>query len=170
MINLGNKKVSKMLIGSNVIYQDSDGWIPLTLPNGVTGLVLFRDNENGTAGLVGSLEFTTTATTYGYMSPGHLVLTPPHGYYFMDTKWLIDSENTNKMTVYGSRSDGGTPIMYTDAYLQFSEGNIYFSQISNDQSVSGKLLVLASFNQVNTTSSNNAGEGALPAIVNIKRV
>ena len=140
MINLGGKKVAKMLVGSSVIYQDSDGWIPLELPDGVSGLVLFRDNEDGTAGLIGSLEFTTVSTTYGIYAQGHLVLTPPHGYYFMDTNWVDDTENKNKMRVYGSRSNGGTPIMYTDAHLQFSEGNIYFSQIVNNQNIDGKIF------------------------------
>ncbi|NLR08654.1 MULTISPECIES: hypothetical protein [Lactobacillaceae] len=169
-MQVGNSKVKKILVGDKVIYRDSDGWIPLELPDGVNGVILFRDKGDNTAELTGTLGFATTSQTYTTYSPGHLVLTPPQGYQFVDTDWKTDTENKSKMRVYGSRSTGGQAIMYTDATLQFSEGNISFSQIYNSQNVNGAHLILASFNRINTNYLANAEEDALPAIVNIKRV
>lgn len=168
-MQVGNSRVKKIMMGDKVVYQDSDGWIPLELPDGVNGLVFFKDYGDGTAGLTGSLGFATTAKMYTTFSPGHLILTPPQGYCFLDTKWRTDTENVDKMMVYGSRSDGGAPIMYTSAWLQFSEGNISISQLMNGQNVDGKLLILVSFNRINTDLENVEGN-ALPAVVNIKRV
>lgn len=169
-MQIGNSKVKRILVGDKVVYRDSDGWIPLELPDGVNGLVLFRDKGDGTAELTGSLEFSTTAKIYTTFSPGHLILTPPQGYQFTETNWRVDTENKDKMCIYHSRSDSGVPVMFGDAYLQFSDGNVSFSQVVNGDNVNGTQLVLVSFNQANTSTPVTAEDGALPAIINIERV
>lgn len=77
MIEIGDSKVKDMRVGESVIYRDSDGWIPLTLPDSVTGFVMFKDNGNGQGLLTGSVNFKTSQTNIP-------VLNPPAGYEFTD--------------------------------------------------------------------------------------
>lgn len=83
-IEVGDKKVKKIMVGEKVIYRDSDGWIPLKLPDSaMDGLVLFRDNGNGTASIAGAAHYKLPA--YGE-SPA-IMLLPPDGYEFSSIPW-----------------------------------------------------------------------------------
>ncbi|RWZ41070.1 hypothetical protein EQG69_04885 [Levilactobacillus brevis] len=107
MINLGNKKVSKLLVGSNVIYQDSDGWIPLELPDAVKdGAVFFKDNGDGTASLSGSICVNDHGKTNGY----YPIVLPPKGYRFTDISSWMQRSGSTRIYAYANNSIDGVGV------------------------------------------------------------
>lgn len=90
MIELGNHRVSKIAKDNQVVYQDSGGWIPLELPEGVSGKVLFKDNRDGTGQLIGTVGFqcsTINPTTI-------TLLQAPNGISFVSTdNWTYFNES-----------------------------------------------------------------------------
>lgn len=163
MINLGGKKVAKMLVGSSVIYQDSDGWIPLKLPDGVKGLVMFKDNGNGTASLAGTATFLFTGT--GSTSTAVTMLVPPEGYQFESVDWTA--------------GDGNIGIVRGIVCFQSLAGQLSQSNILNTNTINGNLMAMTSnyatgvFNSTVIFTKNSTVKGSQdgsPALINIKNV
>lgn len=158
MINLGNKKVSKLLVGSNVIYQDSDGWIPLELPDGVTGQVFFKDNGDGTAKLAGNLCFDFIANQVVKL------LSPPQGYTFTSAKWNVAQSNGYVEGIVSMNELRGsippsTGVVSTEIY----EGCIFCSKINLGNNFKRTIAL--------TQSSTITGESSAdPAIIGIAKV
>ncbi|WP_203638868.1 hypothetical protein [Levilactobacillus wangkuiensis] len=88
-MQVGNKRVRKVLVGGEVVYRDSGGWIPLELPDGVNGLVFFRDNEDGTASLLGNCSFL-------YKTKKFCILNPPKEYAFTSFNWKSPGTNDTR--------------------------------------------------------------------------
>ncbi|MBY7145263.1 hypothetical protein I2491_00455 [Levilactobacillus brevis] len=172
MINLGNKKVSKLLVGSNVIYQDSDGWIPLELPDGVTGQVFFKDNGDGTASLAGSV------STPDRMNIGveNLILSPPSGYAFISDNWTMHNGGSGielfptYVFADGSVEQTNFGTGFT-AIPSYKLGNLYLKNTYaypgyDSSGMSGPVEVIFSKN----LTVKNAASLATPVIINIEKV
>lgn len=151
-IEIGDKKVKKIMVGDKVVYKDSDGWVPLALPDGVSGTVLFKDNGDGTACLAGAVAFSMSG-------PGWVanVIKPPVGYRFAKTDW--PAKNTYAF-VSGSTITIAVAGSVTNGLIGFT---VYEPNVSN--TFAGRVLFsLTSY----TTASTSAG--AEPALVEIEKV
>lgn len=159
MIEIGDRDVKDMRIGESVIYRDSDGWIPLKLPDTVIdGCVLFRDNGDGTASLVGSIRANYSGTASGPLT--HL-LTPPDGYEFSDPKWNQDYLSKGIMAFYNlERVWSGSPISVWPVIL---DGNLYGGSNHADRNSNITFFFSASTSEVDVKESG-------PAIIGIKKV
>lgn len=158
MMNVGSNRVDKIMVGASTVYQDSDGWIPLELPDGVNGAVFFKDNGDGTAGLIGVL---TTNFTAQKTDPTEIII-PPEGYAFSSVNW--PSVNSSMSSILGlhdllqSSSGIGVTILPIIA-----DGKMY-AYSSSQTYVNGITLVFSS----NTTEKHTDVNG--PAIVGITKV
>lgn len=158
MMNLGSDRVSKIMAGNNTVYQDSNGWIPLELPDGVNGAVFFKDYGDGTAGLIGVL---TTNFTTQKATPTEIII-PPEGYVFSSVNW--PGVNSSMSSILGLhellQSSSGIGVTVLPV---ISDGKMY-AYSSSQAYVNDITLVFSS----NTTEKHASANG--PAIVGITRV
>lgn len=128
MIEIGDRDVKDMRIGESVIYRDSDGWIPLKMPDDVTdGLVMFRDNHDGTASLVGAVTLPLMVVNQRYQ-----LLLPPSGYAFISDNWTGPSV---------SGSDGKNEILAIPGYGQEDSSNFGSMFAAMTEYVGGVLVL-----------------------------
>lgn len=159
MINLGGKKVAKMLVGSSVIYQDSDGWIPLELPDRVTGQVMFKDNGDGTASLSGSISVNDYGRDRGY----YPIVLAPEGYQFTDVNSWNQAAGGMRICEYSDRSIDGNRVswLYTPVKIINGDINREFMHYVADT------IYYIHFTANGTLSGS---ESAAPAVVGIAKV
>lgn len=127
MINLGGKKVAKMLVGSSVIYQDSDGWIPLENSSDVIdGKVMFRDNGDGTGKLLGSISF------YGVspITKRIIVVTPPEGYEFTNIDNWKNMNGAPVIQYASGLGKGSAGVTYTSS-IEIANGCLAIYDVGN---------------------------------------
>lgn len=115
-----NGKTANGSIINGQIQYETDGWRSLKLPIGVTGQVFFKDNNNGTAGISGVLSASISTSAN---SPT-LVLSPPNGYKFTDTKWGSNSYGTSltAFSGFGAQSAGVGVALFAS----LKDGKLYF--------------------------------------------
>lgn len=168
-MQVGNSKVKKILVGDKVIYRDSDGWIPLELADGVNGKVFFKDNGDGTAGLIGNLVFESTSTSGTNYGTGHSLVNPPQGYKFTSLDWNYLGETSNSIGTLGNMTNdswfGSTP---GSAIVDIEDGALNATMIRCYAGVT-KPLTLISFSHFYTIANDNLVNAALPAIVGIEK-
>lgn len=98
MIQLGNDKVSRLMIGGNVMVNQDDVWLPCEVNSDFSGapILMHYDNATGKTMLVGQ------ATMLWDVDKGYwddVLLTLPEGYHFTDSSvFLLFFDN-------GSRED-----------------------------------------------------------------
>ncbi|WP_373879824.1 pyocin knob domain-containing protein [Levilactobacillus brevis] len=135
---------------------EASAWRPLTLANSTSGTILFKDNGDGTASLIGSATFTIAKGTTT-LTP---VITPPTGYTFTSLKW---SKGINNKGVYVTRNmtgvSSGTSYVFDTS---LSNGDICFLGSSDDI-----YTVTFSPSELTTLSS---GINCNPALVSISKV
>lgn len=135
---------------------EASAWRPLTLANSTSGTILFKDNGDGTASLIGSATFTIAKGTKT-LTP---VITPPTGYTFTSLKW---SKGTNNKGVYvtGNMTGVSSGISYVfDTSL--SNGDICFLGSYDD-------TYTVTFSPSELTTLNTAA-ACNPALVSISKV
>lgn len=168
MINLGNKKVSKLLVGSNVIYQDSDGWIPLELPDGVTGQAFFKDIGSNAAFLSGVISFSATSDKIKLISP-------PDGYRFSQFNWnatglaggaIVECDNS-KGVLTGYDTLNQHNMFAALAQMTLSDGDLLFNNfVSNVNNSIGYDVTLSLCRRM----TRDMISGTIPATMGIERV
>ncbi|WP_437695983.1 hypothetical protein ACSOCI_08935 [Levilactobacillus brevis] len=135
---------------------EASAWRPLTLANSTSGTILFKDNGDGTASLIGSATFTIAKGTTT-LTP---VITPPTGYTFTSLKW---SKGTNNKGVYvtGNMTGVSSGISY-----------IFDTSLSN-----GDICFLGSYDNTYTVTFSpselttlNTAAACNPALVSISKV
>lgn len=158
--------VSKVTMGGSTIWQNSDGWVPLRLPDGVSGNVLFKDIGNGNAYLNGQIELSGLADRGTYT-----MLLPPDGYKFVSVSWHASyaQPSANGIACYpilGSSMIVGSNDMFAD--VSCVDGNLkaHFYSVLNQSGFSGHGVIY--FSQRMTTAQR-AGR-TTPAVVGIERV
>jgi len=167
--------VDRLTVGPDTIWMNSDGWVPLKLPDGVNGCVFFKDYGDGTAGLVGNVGFLVTGDVNSIYSAGPTILVPPVGYKFKDHSWRNDSSNVPTILMYSSlysnTVSGSQAIQRGSGWVSFSGGNISVTRVYHNSNMEGNIWSLVSFNENNinymNTSKNSFGG---PAIVGIEKV
>lgn len=164
--------VDKVVLGADTIWQNSDGWVPLKPPAGINGTVLFRDNLNGTASLLGSIGFAKSLTpTDGSFIFTTLLLSPPKGYEFLDTPWSVGSKAPSMYALRGVKSDESA-INSDMATISFKNGSLYLENLVTYFQLNGNERVVINFDKNSTVkaSSTKVEEMGDPAIINIKKV
>lgn len=113
------KSVAGVAVGGDAFVPDT-GWIPLDLPEGMTGQVFFKDNGDETAGISGILSASISKNAD---SPT-LVLSPPDGYKFADTKWGSGSygESLIAFSEFGAQNAGIGEALFAS----IKNGKLYF--------------------------------------------
>lgn len=155
-MQVGNSRVKKILMGDKVVYQDSDGWIPLELPpTAIDGVVLFKDNGDGTASIAGTALYKLPLET-------ETLLTPPTGYSFSSVNWNFGPGSISGICMFGGfgNNAGGTPY---SAPVTVDSGNL----IIHSKVVAYMNSLTIGFTQAATT---NGPSSAMPAIVGIEKV
>lgn len=169
-MQIGESRVKKILVGDKVVYQDSDGWIPLELPDGVSGNVFFKDYSNGTAGLIGSISFSSASDISSIYAKGHAMLNAPTGYKFVDANWLTSGSSNKAISTLGNLyNDTQSPSVVGSAYVSFLNGNILASKVVCYASVTNSKVVI-SFNRSSTDTKSEVVDWASPAIVSIEKI
>lgn len=121
MIDLGSNRVSKIMAGTATVYQDSDGWIPLELPDGVSGTVFFKDNGDGVASLVGAAALPSTMI----VNSKYLLLNPPKGYAFISDSWHAGADDKGIYATPGYTTSSLNFSTQFVAYSSYSDGSLY---------------------------------------------
>ena len=153
------KNVQKVLVGDDLLYQDSDGWIPLkNTTDVVDGQVLFKDNLDGTGSLLGAV---TILSNTGIGS-SYSIIELPKGYQFADNiDWNISSNNDDGLINYsGSYGNGSAGVWYS-AEASAKSDRLQVSRITN----AGRCTFR--FTQADVRRSENT---ANPATIGIKKV
>lgn len=135
---------------------EASAWRPLTLANSTSGTILFKDNGDGTASLIGSATFTIAKGTKT-LTP---VITPPTGYTFTSLKW---SKGTNNKGVYVTGNMTG--VSFGTSYIfdtSLSNGDICFLGSSDD-------IYTVTFSPSELTTLSDSIE-CNPALVSISKV
>lgn len=150
------KPVLKIYKGETEIWSDTNYWTPCQLGTGITGMVLFKNNGNGTASLIGSIQSPDDTN--------RLLVYPPTGYQFVSELWTKISIRAGKYGLSGTGDNGGVSIV---------DGAIYFNK-TNTTSFSGDGFNMV-FEKSALESSVNATADYLahvadPALINIKSV
>ncbi|MFC6290676.1 hypothetical protein [Levilactobacillus angrenensis] len=166
--------VSKITLGGDTVWQNSDGWIPLKLPDGVSGNVFFKDYGDGTAGLVGSLGYLTQATSDSLYTPSFKLLNPPNGYTFLDHNWQVGPSYGPTILVYTSMyttSGSNQAVQRGYGYISFADGNVTVVRAQHNSNLYGKIRVLINFNgnDINHVSATDDNFGG-PAIIGLEKV
>ncbi|WP_437696704.1 hypothetical protein ACSOCI_12260 (plasmid) [Levilactobacillus brevis] len=135
---------------------EDQAWRPLTLKNSTSGIILFKDNGDGTASLTGSATFTVAKGTTT-QTPA---ITPPAGYTFTSLKWSEDNDGNG---VWAHKEMGnGSGGMLDIFYITISNGNICFlGQYDTTHAVT--------FSPSELTTIRNSVE-CNPALVSISKV
>ena len=135
---------------------EDSAWRPLTLKNSTSGIILFKDNGDGTASLTGSATFTVAKGTTT-QTPA---ITPPTGYTFTSLKWNEDNYGNG---VWANKEMGnGSGGMLDIFYITISNGNICFlGQYDTTHAVT--------FSPSELTTIRNSVE-CNPALVSISKV
>ncbi|STX19365.1 hypothetical protein [Levilactobacillus brevis] len=165
------KPVTGLVVGSDTFVPDS-GWIPLELPDGVTGQVFFKDNGDGTASLTGSV------STPDRMNIGveNLILSPPSGYAFISDNWTMHngSSGIELFPTYvfadGSVEQTNFGTGFT-AIPSYKLGNLYLKNTYvysgyDSSGMAGPVEVIFSKN----LTVKYAASLATPVIINIEKV
>lgn len=157
-MQVGNSRVKKILMGDKVVYQDSDGWIPLKLPDGVTGSAFFKDNNDGTASLAGILQFVLNGKPI-------TLLNPPDGYSFTGIDWNADKQNEGSQHgIMGGNNYQGKWSSSNDVFnTRVANGSL--NVLSGNYSSSGRRIVFLC-----KTCTTYLSEDADPALISIKKV
>lgn len=148
-VNTNAKRVNKIFHGSTQVYSDNTTWTALKLGPNVTGMVVFRDNGNGTGSLAGSVQVQGIAS--------QLVLYPPEGYQFTSVNWSLHYINTQGIGGYQGIGYSGNPSIVN--------GNLYFADLS-----SSSTYYSITFQQGMMMSNSTNINGSDPAIIGIKSV
>lgn len=136
---------------------EDSAWYPLTLKNSSSGIILFKDNGNGTASLTGSANFTVAKGTKT-LTPA---ITPPTGYTFTSLKWKIDSWNEHG--VWANNDMGGGSSGVVESFdTTISNGNLCFLGQDDDTKI-------ITFSPSELTTVNNSTD-CNPALVSISKV
>ncbi|WP_061777267.1 collagen-like protein [Levilactobacillus senmaizukei] len=131
-------------------------WRPLTLKNSTSGIILFKDNGDGTASLTGSAIVTTIAGQ-GNLNP---IIEPPTGYTFTSLPW-------------SSPVGGASVTVYDNINGSFFGNKLYFGV---SVSSNGDICLLGSRSDHTLTfipselTTVNRGATLNPALVNISKV
>jgi len=158
--------VDRVTVGPDTIWMNSDGWVPLKLPDGAKGSVLFHDNGNGFAYLNGQIELSGV-----YARGTNTLLIPPTGYKFVSTSWHpgTDTSGSSNIRCYplmGSQMVVGSNEM--TATVTCVDGNLkaYFYSVMNQAEFSNKGVIY--FSQHMTTGQYQGITA--PALVGIEKV
>ena len=136
---------------------EASAWRPLTLKNSSSGIILFKDNGNGTASLTGSANFTVAKGTKT-LTPA---ITPPTGYIFTSLNWNERSYNNNGVWANKYMGSGSSGVLDSFDTI-ISNGVICFlGQDDNDKPITFSPSELTTVN--NSTDCN-------PALVSISKV
>lgn len=135
---------------------EASAWRPLKLENSQHGVILFKDNGDGTASLTGSATFVLGEGKTTFFP----IITPPVGYTFTSLKWTQSNDGNSVRAVIGTNgSSVGTTIVVTAG---LSNGNICFVG-----GTYGSYAVTFSPSELTTLSS---GISCNPALVGISKV
>lgn len=135
---------------------EASTWRPLTLENSQHGVVLFKDNGDGTASLTGSATFIIGKGKTTFFP----IIIPPVGYTFTSLKWTKGTDNNGVYAISGmTGSSAGTTNVVTAG---LSNGNICFGG-----GIDGSYAVTFSPSELTTLSS---GINCNPALVSISKV
>ncbi|AYM03563.1 hypothetical protein D8911_11420 [Levilactobacillus brevis] len=154
--------VSKVTLGSDTIWQNSDGWVPMKLPSGVTGNVMFKDYGNGTAGLCGVITFKFVRIS-GWTPVTMLV--PPDGYKFTSVDWNANDGSMGvSKSIMGFQALAGQQSQSNSVNTKIVDGNLL--AVSSNYS-STTFVSTTIFTKSSTVYRSSSGE---PAIIKIEKV
>lgn len=135
---------------------EASAWRPLTLENSQHGVILFKDNGDGTASLTGSATFIIGKGKATFFP----IIIPPVGYTFTSLKWTKSNDGNSVYAVSGmTGSSSGTTTVVTAG---LSNGNICFGG-----GIDESYAVTFSPSELTTLSS---GINCNPALVSISKV
>ncbi|WP_258115654.1 hypothetical protein [Levilactobacillus yiduensis] len=149
-MQVGNKRVKKVLVGTNVVYRDSDGWVPLELPDGVSGNVFFKKLNETTAQVTGTISayFKSKASITPFILPD--------GYKVTSIKWDYWPDDGVYMPSFAGTTNGFITPSVVDGEVVLTNDTL--ADYSNNW---------VSFNQITTTSG--PGRSASPAVISISK-
>lgn len=160
-------EVSKVTLGGDTVWQNSGGWVPLVLPEGLNGTVLFRDNGDGTASLAGGVRFLHVV-----LNTKNALLNAPEGYKFFSGNFNYITSNQLR-GIEGYLDENGKPIQINapvvETVVSYDDGNLQaaFKKFIDYQD-NGRSFVDIIFSQA---MSSNSGEGNPTALqINIEKV
>lgn len=135
---------------------EASAWRPLTLENANDGVILFKDNGDGTASLTGSADFAI-AWESGIITEA---IDPPSGYQFSSLAW---NKGTNGDGIFaiGGRTGTSAGVFLVPSAL-IDNGKICFKGGFEEYS---DLMFSPCLNTTDKTSSS-----CEPAIVGITKV
>ena len=129
-----------MLVGEDVLYLNSEGWIPLKMPEGITGEVMFRDNGDGTASLLGVARIKHIALDTPYT-----LLLAPKGYEFvsdsfhyvndhyisglngyLDSDGMVTQSNFGRAPAQVSYDSGNMIVTFTGTFPNYHDNGTSF--------------------------------------------
>lgn len=128
-IEVGDKKVKKIMVGDKVIYQDSDGWIPLELGGEVEGMAFFKANGDGTCQLAGAISANISKDD----SNPTLGIYAPNGYEFTQVNWNTSSYSTSILATFGFGK--GSSGVSGPVFVKIIDGNLYFTNPNTNTSI-----------------------------------
>lgn len=135
---------------------EASAWRSLTLENSQHGVILFKDNGDGTASLTGSATFIIGKGKATFFP----IIIPPVGYTFTSLKWTKSNDGNSVYAVSGmTGSSSGTTTVVTAG---LSNGNICFGG-----GIDESYAVTFSPSELTTLSS---GINCNPALVSISKV
>jgi len=81
MIQIGDKKVTKMIVGGNIMVNQEDAWLECEVGPRFSGIpiLMHYDKASGTTTLIGRVEFDWALTDGAFTQT---LLTLPDGYHF----------------------------------------------------------------------------------------
>lgn len=164
MINLGGKKVAKLLVGSSVIYQDNGGWQQLKVLSPDGGNVWFKDNGDGTASLVGNVGISIRKSAAVTVD----LFKAPEGYAFTSLDWNVSlgSDITFIKQVYAY----GNIIGYDYAKVSILDGTLQASYSANQSLSSDPTRGIITFSRATTYRTQDFAMFAQPAIIGIEKL
>lgn len=136
---------------------EASAWRPLTLKNSSSGIILFKDNGNGTASLTGSANFTVAKGTKT-LTPA---ITPPTGYIFTSLNWNERSYNNNGVWANKYMGSGSSGVLDSFDTIILNGVICFLGQDDNDKPITFSPSELTTVN--NSTDCN-------PALVSISKV
>lgn len=149
--------VDKVVLGADTIWQNSDGWVPLVLPDSaLDGTVFFKDLGDGTALLAGVARYAIAAE---HATPT-AIINPPKGYEFVSVPWSAGIYDDGIMTLSGMTGTSmGTGKTFSAVV---SDGKVL---LKGNGAIAGSQTILFTQN-----ASEAKAVSSMPARAVIKRV
>lgn len=158
-VMIQGKEVSGLVIGGDTFVRDN-GWVPLELPEGMTGQVFFKNNSDGTAFLAGIMSFY-------YQGTPLVILQPPIGIRFTDVSWNFDSKDVGvSKAISGLNQLEGSPSHSVDSFNTKIDNGCLVVIKPNFANVSGALRTIL----FSKNSTVNSSIDSSPAIIKIEEI